>query len=241
MDAERCFAVIDDSEEDIRRMTAHIQRYAREKGITVKIEVYQNGMDFLKDYKPVYDVVFLDVEMPHLDGIHTAQKLREIDDHVALIFVTRMAQYAIAGYEVSAMDFVVKPVSYGTFEEKMNHALLRVDEQTRSDAYIFLNVGTDAYKKISYNEIYYIIKDRNYLCYVTKNEEFRVRGTLREAEETFEGSQIVKCAKGVMVNLAHIEQKVKNTIEIAGIKFTITKPYIEAFTEAFMRYLRGGR
>ena len=240
MNMEICFALIDDNEEDIQRLTMHIRRYAREKDFDVKIEVYQNGIDFLKEYKPGYDVVFLDVEMPHLDGIHTAQKLREMDEHVALIFVTRMAQYAIAGYEVSAMDFIVKPIRYGTFEEKLNHALWRVDEQIKTDAYIFLNVGSDSYKKISYNEIYYITKDKNYICYVTKNGEFRVRGTLREVEETFKDSLIVKCAKGVMVNLAHIEQKVKNTVDIANVQFTITKPYVDSFTEAFMRYLRGG-
>ena len=67
-----------------------------------------------------------------------------------------------------------------------------------------------------------------------------MRGTLKEAEDTFAGSDIVKCAKGLMVNLRHVEQKVRNAVYIDGVQFTITKPYLESFTKAFMIYLKGG-
>lgn len=236
----RRLAIVDDSDEDIERLTRSINRYAQEKKIVVQVTTYKNGIDFLQEYRPVFDVVFLDVEMPHLDGMNTAKKLREIDGHVALVFVTRMAQYAVSGYSVAAMDFIVKPIRYGVLMEKLDHVFRTVDREVKKDAFIFLSVGTDAYRKFSYSDIYYITKDKNYILYVTRSGEYRVRGTLKEVEETFAGSSIVKCSKGVLVNLAHIEQKVKNTIDIAGIRFVITKPYLEEFTRAFMQFLRGG-
>lgn len=240
MDREKRIAVVDDSDEDIERLTRYLGRYAQSRAISVVTTVFKDGLDFLQEYTPRFDAVFLDVEMPHLDGMNTAKKLREIDKRVALVFVTRMAQYAVSGYSVSALDFIVKPIRYGTMADKLDRLFAMLDQNAGKDEFVFLSVGPDAYRKFSYQDIYYITKDRNYILYATSSGEYRVRGTLRDVEETFAGSCIVKCAKGVMVNLSHIEQKVKNTIDIAGIRFVITKPYMEEFTKAFMEYLRGG-
>ena len=61
--------------------------------------------------------------MPYIDGMKTSRKLREVDQNVALIFITNLMQYAIKGYEVNALDFMLKPVKYYDFEMKMNKAI----------------------------------------------------------------------------------------------------------------------
>ena len=58
----------------------------------------RDGMELLDDYRPVYDILFLDVEMKHLDGMETARRVRELDKDVIIVFITNMAQYAIGGY-----------------------------------------------------------------------------------------------------------------------------------------------
>lgn len=239
MKTEKHLAIVDDSDDDIERLTKHLHRYMQEEQVSIDYTVFKNGMDFLESYRPVYDVVMLDIEMPHLSGMETAKKLRDIDPHVPLIFVTRMAQYAVDGYEVSALDFIVKPLRYGTLIEKLESAFRRIERQSASGSYIFLEIGADSYRKVRFDDIYYVTKHQNYIIYVTKDGEFRVRGTLKTAEDTFARSSIVKCAKGVLVNLHYVEKKVRSTISIQGVQFTVTKPYMESFTEAFMQFLRG--
>lgn len=235
---DRTIAIIDDDGEDVEKLVRYIDKYKKEKNLQIRTRVYSNGLDFLEEYRPIYDIVLLDIEMPHIDGIETARKLREIDERVVLIFITRMAQYAISGYEVSALDFILKPIRYGTLAEKLERALSYVDRETHKDLTLFLNIGGDNFRKINSRDIYYIVKDRNYIVYVTKSGTFRLRGTLREVEETLKGSSIVQCAKGVMVNLIHIEQKVKNIVYINGMQFVITKPFLEQFTDALMQFLQ---
>lgn len=217
-----------------------IGRYAQERCFTVNVRTFCNGVEFLEGYRPVYDIVFMDIEMPLLDGMATAQRLREVDERVGLIFITQMAQYAIKGYEVAALDYLLKPVSYGTLADKIDQALTRIDRQSVMDTYIFLSLGTDSYRRLRLDDVIYVVKDRNYLLYVTKDGNFRIRGALRDAEAQFAGSTVVKCASGCLVNLRYIEQKLRNTIYINGMQFTITKPYQQDFTERFMQFLRCG-
>lgn len=65
--------------------------------------MFTDGVEILEDYRPVYDIIFLDVKMQHLDGMETARRIRELDSDVLLIFITNMAQYAIKGYAVGAL------------------------------------------------------------------------------------------------------------------------------------------
>lgn len=84
----------------------------------MQIHPYYASVDFLEEYDSTYDIVFLDIEMPGSDGLTTAREIRGKDDAVAIIFITNMAQYAIHGYEVNAIDFMVKPVGYFNFAQK---------------------------------------------------------------------------------------------------------------------------
>lgn len=241
MAVRKHFAVVEDDDQDLARLTLFLERYAQERQLEIRTSVFRDGLDFVEAYTPVYDLVLMDVEMPHMDGLKTARRMREMDAHVPLIFITRMAQYAINGYEVSALDYLLKPISYGTLVTKLEHALRYAEEQAfRQDDHLFLNVGADSYKKVSTRDILYIVKDHNYLRYVTHDEEYRVRGTMKELEDHFAGTTIIKCANGCMVNLRHIEQKVRNTITVGGVQFAITRPCQEEFTEKFMQFLRGG-
>ena len=79
-------------------------------------------------------MILLDIEMPNLNGMDAARIIRDKDENVVLMFITNMAQYAIHGYSVGALDFVMKPITYYTFSLKMTRALKRV--QTRMPKYI---------------------------------------------------------------------------------------------------------
>ena len=103
-------ALVEDEAEVRAQLQGYVQRHTRQYGTEFAVTEFADGMELLDDYRPVYDILFLDVEMKHLDGMETARRVRELDRDVIIVFITNMAQYAIGGYAVGALDYVLKPV-----------------------------------------------------------------------------------------------------------------------------------
>lgn len=238
---KRYVAIVEDNAADADRLLRHIARYQKETQNEFITTVFKNGLDFLDAYHPGYDIIYMDIELPGLDGMKTAKRLRMTDPYVGLIFITNMAQYAVKGYEVDALDFIVKPVEYFSFVEKMQKVFARLDRISDKRTYHMLELGSGELRKVACDDIYYILKDRNYIVYTTGDGEFRVRGTMKAIEQEFKDSDIVKCANGCMVNLRHVQKKVRNVVYVNGMQFTVTAPYYDEFTKLLMEYFRGAK
>ena len=116
-------AIVEDNTSSAKNLQSHLARFEKETGIDIRSSVYKDGIDFIANYASQWDLVLMDIEMPVLDGMHTAKKLRELDKDVLLIFVTQLAQYAISAFEVDAMDYMLKPVNYYAFYLKMQRVV----------------------------------------------------------------------------------------------------------------------
>ena len=125
-------AVAEDNPKDRERLLSFLKQYGEEKHVQIEVTEYTDGSELLEQYRPCYDVIFLDVEMPQMDGMKAAEKIRETDEEVILIFITNMAKYAIRGYEVQALDYVLKPVKYQAFSVKMDK-VNRLAEKKRQE------------------------------------------------------------------------------------------------------------
>lgn len=88
-------------------MEEFLKRYQKENDIAFKVTVFGDGAEILEDYQPLYDIILLDIEMPKVDDMEAAEQIRQNDSDVVLMFITNMASYAIRGYEVGALDFVM--------------------------------------------------------------------------------------------------------------------------------------
>lgn len=138
-------AVVEDELEMSNILVNFINKFFEENELDVKVTVFNNALKFLDAYNFNFDLIFMDINMPSLDGINASKKLREIDSEVMLIFVTSLAQYAIKGYEVNAFDFIVKPITYYNFALKLTRAL---DNLSKDDTKIIVINSKTSIKKL---------------------------------------------------------------------------------------------
>ena len=122
-------ALIEDESEAKDLFMTNLDRYSKEHGVEFTVAHFCNAMTFLESYKPVYDIVFMDIKMPDMNGLDAAHRLRQLDPSVILIFLTNLSQYAVRGYEVNALDFIVKPISYYVLVLKLERALHRLENE----------------------------------------------------------------------------------------------------------------
>ena len=115
--------VVDDEIENIENLKKMLNQYSKENNVEFNITSFNDGWEFISTYKPIYDIVFLDIVMPKMNGLEAAEKLRNKDKVVLLIFITNMSKYAVKGYEYNAISYVLKPLEYDNLKEAINKAL----------------------------------------------------------------------------------------------------------------------
>ncbi len=227
-------AVVEDDPKSRSLIKEMIVQYAKENEKNIKIIEFSDGSEIVEQYKPQYDIIFLDIEMPCLNGMKAAEKIREKDKNVVLVFITNMAQYAIKGYEVDALDFILKPINYYTFSVRFARALERVKSKKGKEVCLTLAEGI---KRIDSRQIYYIEIQNRMLHYYTKEGEFVVRGTLKQAEEELGQWHFVRCNHWYLVNLRYVSEIKKNIVVVAGIELEISRRNKTAFLAAVTDYM----
>ena len=122
-------AIVEDEEMYAKQLQQFLHQYEEENKEMFDITVYSDGDQIVNKYKSQYDIILMDVEMKFMDGMSAAEEIRKIDTEVVIIFITNMAQYAIRGYAVDALDYVLKPVSYFAFSQRLNRAISRMKKR----------------------------------------------------------------------------------------------------------------
>lgn len=231
-------AVVEDEREQRELLHTYIQRYAEENGLPIEVELYENGEGIVTNYTPSYDIILLDIEMPGMNGMEAAEQIRAQDGDVVLMFVTNMAQYAIHGYSVGALDFVLKPVNYYTFSVRFARAINRA--RLRESGKILLNLP-ECVRKLDIQQIYYVEVQNRMLHYHTELGEFILRGTMQGAEKQLGQYHFVRCNHWYLVNLRHVSEVTRDTVLVEGTELEISRRNRTAFLTALTEYVGGTR
>lgn len=229
-------AIVEDEKVFAGQLQEFLKKYQKEQDTAFKISVFRDGAEILEHYEPLYDVILLDIEMPRVNGMEAAAKIRQMDGDVVLVFITNMASYAIHGYEVGALDFVMKPITYYPFSMKLTRALKRA--RMRAQQQILLTLP-DGVKKIGVQQIFYVEVQNRILHYHTDEGEYAMRGTMTEAEEMLAPYPFVKCNHWYMVNLMHVTEVRKNVAVVGGHELEISRRNRTAFLKALTEYVGG--
>ena len=118
-------AVIDDSIDEARQLSGYITTYCSDAHVCQQTTIFNTAADFLAAWrKGRYDLVFIDIFLKNeASGIHIAQRIRKDDEMCVLIFTTSSTDFALKGYEVRALDYMVKPIRYAKFCQTMEYFL----------------------------------------------------------------------------------------------------------------------
>ena len=229
-------ALVDDEKIFTDQIEEYIRQYQAENPAEFQVSVFHSSTEFIAGFQKEYDLILLDVEMPQLNGMELAHKIRETDEQVVLMFITNMAQYAIHGYSVGALDFVTKPINYYTFAMKLTRALKRVPKKESTSVLLTM---ADGVKRIDIKQIYYLEVQNRLLHYHTEEGEFVVRGSLQAAEERLSGHPFEKCNHWYLVNLMHIKEVRKNIVVVGSHELEISRRNKTSFLKALTDYMGG--
>lgn len=229
-------AIVDDDPKDRRSVELLVRKYFAEEGQDCDIALFEDAVSFLKSYRYEYQLIILDIDMPGLGGIDASKKLRERDPDVVLMFVTNMPQYALDGFSVDAVDYIVKPVSYPEFRLKMMKAMRYICAGL--DRRIAIRT-TDGTMQIAASDIRYIESQLHYVIFHTVNGNLRARASLRDIEPKLSDLPFARCSASYLVNLRFVDSMHGDDLVVGGDLLRISRGKKQEFLSAFTRYIGG--
>ncbi len=232
-------AIVEDCVADQQQVTGLIHRYFAENMPDVKplITLFDNAVSFLEHYRAVFDLVFLDIQMPLMNGMEAAEKLRRMDGQVPLVFITSMARYAVKGYDVDAVGFVLKPVQYEDFYLSMRRAVGQAASREGKTLTIPMKQGI---LRIPTCDIYFVEVCRHMLHFHTRQGIVSGSGNLLDVQKKL-GNDFLLCNRSFLLNPRYIQQLQGSDVLMAGGETVpISRPKKKEFLGAFNHWLGEG-
>lgn len=213
-------AVVEDEAAYARNLVKFCTKYGKEKQEDVSVVCYDNPILFIEKYRGEFDLILMDILMPQMNGMECARRLRKRDENVMLCFVTNMAQYAIQGYEVGAVDFIIKPVTYDEFSMKLDRITRILKKQA---AATILISSRNAMIKVDIRELYFVEVYNHSLIYHTGKGSYEAYGKLSSLEEDERFSRFIRVSPSHLVNCSQVSAVMDDCLVVKGVQIPISR------------------
>ena len=226
-------AICDDQAECIEQTMTAVKMCLQ--GVDARVDKFKSGMPFLQEFqKRPYDLVLFDIEMPEIDGITLAKKLRRISKDVPIIFLTSHIEYALEGYEVNALRYFTKPVD----PDKLRNVLRAVVERMRQQRTLWIKTDMGE-QKLSVKDILFMeAQNQNIMIYTTK-EAYCVRYNLSDYEQELREDGFFRIHRGYLASLSHIKSVGKCEITLDNnTVLPVSRTKEKELKEALFQYIR---
>jgi DNA-binding LytR/AlgR family response regulator len=227
--------IVEDDPASAALLVEHLRRYERENAEQFRVTTFPDGEGVVTGYRPDFDILLLDIEMPRLDGFSAAEQIRLVDPDVVIIFITNMTQYAIKGYEVDALSYVVKPVPYFAFAQEIKRSVARL--RRRSADYLLLTVD-GGLVRVPTDDIVFLESSKHRTTVHTVDGKHSVVAQLKALEAELEGKHFFRSNSGYLVNLRHVlGVQGSSALLVGGHDLLVSRSRKKAFLAALTDYL----
>lgn len=176
--------------------------------------------------KEKIDLLFLDINMPRLSGISFVKTLKEAP---LFVFVSAYSEYALEGFDVEAVDYLLKPVSFERFRIAVNRALERFSSRQTTQTtvqHMMVRANKKSYK-IDYSNLLYLEAQGDYVKFVTEERSLMVHGTLKEILEQLPDNQFERIHKSYVISIGKVDYLEGNLVKVGGHKIPVSLSYRE--------------
>ena len=211
-------AIVEDEDSYVQVLTGYLKQYETEHSLSFQISVFHDGLDIVSEYKADYDIILLDIQMKHLDGMKTAEKIRELDEDVSFIFITSTIQFAVQGY--------------------LGKAVKKVKQKQQKD-YMTIEVE-GGQMRLDISQIYYIESQRHNILFHTEKGDFLTAGPMKKVEALLKDKGFSKCHNAYLIHLMHVTGIVQNNVLLSdSTTLPVSRAKKKVFLEALTDYIGG--
>lgn len=231
--------IVEDDATCAQQLVDYLNRYQKEFEQKFTVSLFTDGEQLIERYTPTYDILLMDIEMKHLNGIEAARAIRERDSSVVIIFVTAAPQYAISGYEVHALSYLLKPVPWFAFSQEIKRSIDALT--TRSNDAILVDSNAKQIR-VFLSDIVYIESVRHTIIIHTLEDLITITGTLKELEKQLAEHHFFRSNSCYLVNLKHVTGvQEQDSLMSNGERLRISRPRKKDFINALTTYIGGAR
>lgn len=226
-------AICDDEKVQLSMTKASLE--AAYRSLDLVIDTYTSGAALLNATDSIqYELIILDIEMPEMNGIETAKKLRKIGEETAIVFLTSHVEYALEGYEVNALRYLTKPAN----PEKLSEIITYLVEQKKKDKKILLRNSEDV-EMVCVADIYYMEAQDQMIRVITSKGEYKNRYNLGDYEKELRAYGLFRIHRGYLVNLGHVLRMMGREIVMEdGASLPVSRTKEVALKNALIHYVK---
>ncbi len=229
-------AIVEDDVTQRSSMKKYLTRYGEERNVSLELYEFSNAIPLLEGYSSDYDIIFLDIKIPYLNGMEAAKVLRKQDENVVIIFVTNLVQYAVQGYSVNALDYVLKPVTYTALALTMSRALRQVKDK---GGFLLIKMVDGAFR-LRPADILYVESSQHNLLYHLYSGDVKVAyDTMYTIAEKLKPLGFSLCSRCYLVNLKYVRNVKGYTVDVNGTPLRVGQTRKKQFMEEYTAFIGG--
>ncbi len=230
-------AICDDNISQAEYLSTYVHAWLSKTGNLAIIKIFPSAEAFLFEYAEDkdYDILLLDIEMGKINGIELARRIRHDNETIQIVFTTGYYDFISEGYEVSALQYLMKPVSYEKLESVLNKAVKNLERPRR--AIIFDIAGESL--RVYEDEIVYAEATAHSCIIQTKSQRFEVKSGIAHIKKLL-GDNFIACHRSYIVNIAYVKSIAKIDICLDnGLKIPLSRRRYDEVNRLFITYYKG--
>lgn len=229
--------ICDDEEVEINYLKTLVNNWANNGDFTVQIDTFESAENFLFKYdeNKSFDILLLDIQMDKMDGVELAKQIRKDNEDMQIVFITGFPDFIAEGYEVSALHYLMKPVSCEKLNNVLDKAASRLQKSEKS---LFLNIDGENVR-IPLDDIVYCESFGHNVNLVTKENLFNIKISFTELKKQLDFS-FIRCHRSYIVSIRHIKCITKTDVILdSGKAIPLSRRLYNETNQAFIKYFKG--